>query len=129
MNSNSDWLQPSARFLVTIAAAIVVVAGLRAAESFLIPFFIAAFLAFICSPVVGWLNSRRVPLVIAVILVVLILMSILTGVGAMIGSSVAELTAALPRYQTRVDQLWISAVDWLAEQGYEFESARPEEHF
>ena len=123
MNSNTDWLHPSARLLVTIAAAIVVIAGLRAAQSFLIPLLIAAFLAIICSPAVGWLNSRKVPLIIAVIIVVLVLMSILMGVGAMIGSSIAELTAALPRYQTRVDQLWISIIDWLAEQGYEFDTA------
>jgi predicted PurR-regulated permease PerM len=123
MNAKTDWLQPSARFLVTVAAAMVVIAGLRAAQSFLIPFFLAAFLAIICNPGVRWLNSRKVPLVISIILVVLILVSILTGIGAMIGSSVADLTAALPRYQTRVDQLWVSTIDWLSKQGYQFDAA------
>lgn len=122
MSSTNDWLQPAARLLVTVAAAVVVIAGLRAAQSFLIPLLIAAFLASICSPFVAWLNQRRVPLILAVILVVLIVVVILSGVGAMIGSSIAELTAALPRYQTRVDQLWISVVDWLAEKGFELQA-------
>jgi len=119
MYTKNDWLQPSVKLLVTVAAAVVVIAGLRAAQSFLIPLLIAAFLAMICTPVVRWLVVRKVPLVVSVILVVLILVTILTGVGAMIGSSIADLTAALPRYQTRVDQLWNSVIDWLAEQGYE----------
>ena len=42
------------RFLLTAAAAVVVIAGLKTAQSLVIPFLLALFLAIICVPVVSW---------------------------------------------------------------------------
>jgi predicted PurR-regulated permease PerM len=117
--SRSEWLSPVARVLIISASLVIVIAGLRAAEALLIPLLIAAFLTIICSPAVGWLVERKVPMFLAVLLVVLVLMFVLFVIGAMIGNSVAELTAALPRYQARFDELIRVSVDWLAEKGWE----------
>ncbi len=98
--------------LLTAAAVVVVVAGLRAAQTLLIPLLIAAFLAILCVPAVRWLQ-RRLPTVLAVLLVVVAVMGVLVGVGAMIGGSVNEFTAALPEYQARLTALLRSAATWL----------------
>jgi len=39
-----------ARFLLTAASFVIVVAGMRAAETILVPFLIAVFIAVICLP-------------------------------------------------------------------------------
>ena len=49
-------LQRSAgiRFLVTGAAFVIVVAGMREAASMIVPFLLATFIAIICSPPLFW---------------------------------------------------------------------------
>lgn len=96
---------PPARALLMVAAAIVILAGLKAAETLLIPFLLAAFLAILCAPIVASLTARRVPTVVAVLLVVLILGGVFSAAGAIVGGSVNNFVAAVPRYQERVNDL------------------------
>jgi len=93
------------RALLTAASAVIVIAGLRAAQSLIIPFLVAVFLSIICSPAVVWLQRRRVPKLLAIILVVLVLMGVLTGIGALVGGSVNEFVDAVPSYQTRLNSV------------------------
>jgi predicted PurR-regulated permease PerM len=102
----------AARFLLTAAALVVVIAGLRAAQKLVIPFLLATFLAIICSPVVGWLQRRRVPKLLSVTLVVLALMAVLAGVGALVGGSVNEFAESIPSYQTGLNSLLRSWSAW-----------------
>ena len=53
--------RPVARFVVVLAGFMVIVAGLKAAESLLVPFLLSLFIAVICSPALSWLKKRRVP--------------------------------------------------------------------
>lgn len=105
---NAGW------FLIVAAAAMVVVAGLRQAQPIIIPFLIAAILATLASGPVTWLRARRIPTAVAVTFVVVILFAVLSGVGAVVGQSVNDFTAAVPRYQQRFDVLWSSFQAWLA---------------
>ena len=93
------------RFLLTAAAAVIVIAGLRAAQTLVIPFLVAVFLSIICSPAVVWLQRRRVPKLLAIVLVVLALMGVLTGIGALVGGSVNEFIDSVPGYQARLNNL------------------------
>ena len=93
------------RALLTAASAVIVIAGLRAAQSLIIPFLVAVFLSIICSPAVVWLQRRRVPKLLAIVLVVLVLMGVLTGLGALVGGSVNEFVDAVPGYQARLNSV------------------------
>jgi AI-2 transport protein TqsA len=93
------------RFLVATASLIVVVAGLRAAQSVLVPFVFAVFLAILGAAPLSWLRRRKVPSVLAVFLVALIIAGLFTLVAFMLGTSINEFTAALPRYQGRFKEL------------------------
>ena len=50
-----------------------------------------------------WMQKKRVPAVLGALAIVTVIMSIFAIVGAIVGSSVAEFTAALPSYQARLD--------------------------
>ncbi len=91
--------------LLTVAGLVVIVAGLRAAESLLIPFLLALFLAIICSPALVWLQRRRVPTFLAVVLVMVGLLAVLAGVGALVGGSVNDFIDSIPSYQARIESL------------------------
>ena len=107
---------PPTRILVACAALVIVIAGIRAASAIVTPVLVALFLAAsLASPVV-WLEQRRVPRTIAVLLVVLATVGIITGLGAVIGASVGGFLNAIPVYQARLDQQFTHLFSWL--QGY-----------
>ncbi len=106
MTENVSFSDRGARFLVMSAAFVIVVAGLRASQALLIPFFLAVFLAVLCAPAVRWLCAHRVPNVVAVLIVVFLLALILFGLGALVGGSINQFTEAAPKYAERVNALW-----------------------
>ncbi len=87
------------RFLLLSASTVVVVAGLRAADEILLPLLFSIFLAVLCQPMVAGLVSRRVPRVLAVLLVVSFLAAALLGLTALLGDSVRRFTDTVPRYR------------------------------
>jgi predicted PurR-regulated permease PerM len=101
-----------ARSLIVGAAAIIVIAGLKASQTLAIPFLLALFLAIICAPAVAWLTSRRVPVGVSVLIVVVVLLMLFSGFGAIVGGSVNEFTAFASQYQTRFDGVVASLSSW-----------------
>ena len=67
---------PGLRFLFTLAIGVVLIQGLRLAEPVLLPIALAGFLAVVCLPIVLWLQSRGIPLMVAIPVTVLALASV-----------------------------------------------------
>jgi AI-2 transport protein TqsA len=91
--------------IITLAAIVVIVAGMKAASALIVPFLIATFLALITVRPMLWLQDNRVPTVLAALLIVLTIMAALTVVGVVVGRSLAAFTAALPGYQAQLQGL------------------------
>jgi predicted PurR-regulated permease PerM len=89
--------------VVSIAAVIIIVYGMQMAKALLVPFLVAAFLALITVRPMLWMQSKRVPSFIAALAIVSAIMLILATLGAIVGTSIADFTAALPSYQQRLD--------------------------
>lgn len=85
------------------------------AKGLLVPFLVAAFLAMISLRPMLWLQSKRIPSFVAALSIVFAIMLILTLLGAIVGSSVAEFTAALPSYQQRLDVIVQRAFGFIAQ--------------
>ncbi len=106
------FLGAGGRFLLLLACLVVVVAGLRAAESILVPFMVALFIAILSLPIVFFLKSRGVANWLAVVVAILVDVAVLAGASVLVGNSVNQLTDALPEYRVRFADL----VDtWLPE--------------
>lgn len=101
--------------VVSFAAVIVVIYGLQMAKALLVPFLIAAFLALISVRPMLWLQQKRVPGFLAAMIIVSTIMLILAMVGAILGSSIADFTAALPAYQARLDVIVQGVLNFVAE--------------
>jgi predicted PurR-regulated permease PerM len=97
--------QTKSSTVIIMAAVVVVIYGMQMMAVLLVPFLIAAFLALITVRPMLWLQAHRVPSVLAALLIVTMLMLILAMVGAILGTSIAEFTAALPSYQARLDRI------------------------
>lgn len=107
--------------LVTAAALVVIVAGLKAATALLVPAVFAAFLAIIGTPAVGWLRRHRVPRVPSVLLVILTLTGALAATAILLGNSLDSFAQAITGYQERFRALMQGAIAWLRTRGLEVE--------
>jgi len=112
------------RFLVTAAAFVVVVAGMRAAVEIIVPFSLAVFLAIICTPALFWLKNRRISTAFAILIISFVIMLVGLLIGTILKSSIADFTKDLPQYTSqlnadfaKVEQRWES---WLQEQREKF---------
>lgn len=84
---------------------VVVIIGMQMAKDMLVPFLVAVFLALITVRPMLWMQKNRVPAILGALIIVTCIMLILTVVGAIVGSSIADFTAALPAYQQRLDSI------------------------
>jgi predicted PurR-regulated permease PerM len=103
--------------VLTLAALVVVVAGMRAAGAFFLPVLAALFLAVVSAPVLGALERARVPRVLAVTLTLLLDVAVLAGLVALVGSSLSGFQEAVPRYQRAIQDLLAQLVEVLRAQG------------
>jgi len=104
----------NANALISAAAVIVIVYGMQAAKVLLVPFLLAVFLALITVRPVLWLQQRRVPSIAAALLIVTAMMLLLAVVGGIVGTSIADFTAALPTYQARLDTIVQGTINFIA---------------
>ncbi|MDH4072474.1 MAG: AI-2E family transporter [Gammaproteobacteria bacterium] len=98
--------------LLSAAAVVVIVYGMQAAKVLLVPFLLALFLALISVRPLLWLQQRRVPSVLAALLIVTAIMLVIGVAGTIVGTSIAEFTAALPTYQTRLATIVAETGAW-----------------
>lgn len=98
---------------MTVAAVVVVIYGMQLAKVLLVPFLIAAFLALITVRPMLWLQQKRVPSFLAALTIVSGIMLLMAIVGTILGSSIADFTAALPEYQARLDVIVDRVIDFV----------------
>lgn len=112
----------SGRILVTLAALVIVIAGMRAAEAIITPFLLSIFIAVIAAPPMFFLQRRGLPSWLAMILV----LAGIFGVGFMlitlVGNSVNDLITQLPEYQERLKAYTNGLVSLLSRWGLEISS-------
>jgi AI-2 transport protein TqsA len=100
-----------------LASFIIVVAGMKAASSLLVPFFLAVFIAVICSPALFWLQRRGLPKVIALVLILVAILVVGLLFGALIGPSLNNFLSSLPGYQERLSTHIGNLIGWLRGKG------------
>ena len=105
------------RILLGGAAFVIVVAGMREAQSLLVPFLLSIFIAIVVAPLLAILLRHRIPTLIAVILIAMIIVAVGLLIGGLIGNSVDSFSQQLPFYQEKLRQLMAAMLRWLAEYG------------
>jgi AI-2 transport protein TqsA len=103
--------------ILILAGFIIVVAGMKAASSLLVPFFLAVFIAVICAPPLFWLERKGVPKVIALVVILTGILSVGLLFGILIGPSLSHFLNSLPSYQEQLSAHIVTLVSWLREKG------------
>lgn len=110
--------------LVGAAALIIIIAGLKASATLLVPIVVAIFLSLLAVPPMRWLQARGLPAPLAIAVVMLVATVIVLLITGLLGQSVSRLQDQLPLYRSRLDAITAHAVGWLHDLGVK---ASPEE--
>jgi len=104
--------------MLVAAAFVILVAGMKAAQPLLVPFLLALFIAVMATPPLFYLTSKGMPnwLALSIVMVGIILCGILLG--WMIGGSLDDFKANLPKYQERLTEQSHGLFLWLQKYGF-----------
>jgi len=105
--------------LIKLAALVVVIAGMKAATSIIVPFIFAIFIAIICAPLLNWLTRRRIPAVLAVLIILFAILLLGYLLMLAMGTSIQSFSTALPGYQANLQQQFNIFINWLTGLGIE----------
>lgn len=104
------------RILVTIAAIVIILAGVKLATEIVIPFLLSLFIAITCSPIIKLMTDRKVPLWLAITLLFALFIVVSFFLFGLINSTVREFTASIPSYKVllaeRMNLLMFYAEKW-----------------
>ncbi|MEO3875049.1 AI-2E family transporter [Nonomuraea sp. B12E4] len=103
--------------LVGIAGAVVALFGVREVASVVGPVVLALVLVIAVSPVRRWLDQRRAPVWLQVVVPFLIVLLVLLGMAGILTISATELAALLPTYAGQFQQLLDDAQRWATTHG------------
>ncbi|MCX5908959.1 MAG: AI-2E family transporter [Deltaproteobacteria bacterium] len=103
--------------VLILAGFIIVIAGMKAASSILVPFFMAVFIAVICTPPFFWLQRKGGPKILALIAILVIILGVGLLFGALIGPSLNDFLISLPDYQEELSAHIATLISWLREKG------------
>jgi len=74
--------------MVSFAAFVIVVAGLKVAAPILAEFLLALFISVVCVPPIKWLSSKKIPQGISILIVLTTVLAFLGFVGYLVGDSI-----------------------------------------
>jgi predicted PurR-regulated permease PerM len=104
--------QQGIRFLVIAAALVIILMGINQAQSVLVSFLVAIFFAIIGTPPVLWLQRKRIPSIVAVLLVVSGMITILLIVVNFILDNVIETRLMGQRLGLSTLVVFLSLIFW-----------------
>lgn len=92
---------------------VLIFSGLYFAKEFLMPLSIGAVLATLFLPLCRWLEKRKVPRGLAAFLCLIILLLVITGIGAMLGWQIFELTKDITLIKQQIIETGNSIQEYL----------------
>ncbi|MBE0648141.1 MAG: AI-2E family transporter [Bacteroidales bacterium] len=105
---------------VTVAAFIIILAGLMYAASFITPVLIALFISIICAEPITWLQKHKVPQGIALTIVFIFVVLVFFLFGGIIGNSLSSFSENLPKYEENLNGIGESLLMFLQGMGIDF---------
>lgn len=103
--------------IIILASLIVIIAGVMAAQSIILPIILALFISIICAQPILWLEKRRVPNVIAIAIVLGGVALLFLFFGGIIGKSFSRFANDAPRYEENLRQITLSIISYLNDAG------------
>ena len=99
-------------WMLGLAAFVVIVAGMKAVQSLLVPFLIAASLAIICGPPIQWLQAKRIPTWLAYVIVAVAASLVIMSVVAVAGASINDFVSNIDEFNAQLNDKKKDIIKW-----------------
>ena len=103
--------------VLNIAAFIIIIAGIIFAKSIIAPFLMALFISIICAQPIFWLEKKKVPKGLSILIVLIGILSIFFGFGYLIGNAIASFTSNAPNYEADLKAISETFIQFLNNNG------------
>lgn len=107
-------------FWLSLAAFMIIVAGLKSAQSILVPLLLSIFIATISAPIITYLEGYKVPKIIAFIIVLFLVVVILFGIGFILSNSVDNFISSINQYKDKFATFTLSIKEIFEKFGIDF---------
>ena len=102
---------------VNIAALIIIIAGVIYAKSIITPFLLALFVSIICAQPISWLEKKRIPRWMALVIVILGMVILFSAFTFLIGGTLSSFSGNLSKYEASLTTIRNSFIQSLNENG------------
>ena len=110
--------QTSATLIV--AAIIIIFVGVYQAQSIINPILMGLFLSIISAQPILWLQNKKVPLGLAILIVLMVEIGVFIGLGDLIANSFSDFSSNSKVYEENLNGMWQSLIAFLNDQGIQF---------
>lgn len=118
---NVEQVEQHTPLLVTLASLVIVIAGLKVAAPLIAQFLMALFIAVVSTPSIRWMESKKIPRAIAILLVLVTILLFVYLVVALVGDSVQSFSANKDIYMAKLTSQLNTLTTWLVSIGIPFE--------
>jgi AI-2 transport protein TqsA len=108
--------------LVNLAAFIIILAGVMYAKSILTPILLALFVSIICAQPISWLEKKKVPRGVALIIVLLGMIILFMAFGFVIGGAISSFSGNLSKYEASLTTISHDFIDSMNDRGWKIQS-------
>ncbi|MFA5973994.1 MAG: AI-2E family transporter [Lentimicrobiaceae bacterium] len=115
--NNTDFGSTEGSAVVKVAALIIIMAGVIYAKSLITPLLLALFISIICAQPISWLEKKRTPKWLALIIVVLGLILLFSGFSFLIGGTISSFSGNVSKYVSTLTAIINSFIQFLNEHG------------
>jgi AI-2 transport protein TqsA len=112
----------SSSILITLASIVIIITGLKFAAPLLSQFLMALFIAVICTPPIRWMESKKVPRGLAILLVLTVVLIFVYSVVALVGDSINSFNSNKEFYIERLNTRFTDLAGWLSAIGAPIDS-------
>jgi len=123
-NDSKGETNTSKSIIVTLAALVVVVAGLKVAAPIIAEFLLALFISVVCIPPIKWLTSKKLPQAVSIFLVLFSVLLFLAFIGYLVGDSIQSFSENKALYSAKLDRNLGGVFAWLSDKGLPIEGLR-----
>lgn len=106
------------QLMLILASFVIIVAGMKAAESIVVPFLLSVFISIIALPPFLWLQQKRIPRGIALIVIIVGFLAFIFLIGLLIGTSINDFSSKLPYYEEKLQNQTQAVITWLIEKDF-----------
>ena len=128
MNIKAQEMKVS-QIIITMAALVVVVAGMRAATVLIVPFLLAIFISIISATPLFWLKRKGLPTWLSLITVVFGVLIAGFLIAWLVGSSVKDFSNNLPVYEEKLKLQTAGILSWIDKLGIDISDLEITEMF